>query len=61
MLCKLASHLGTIFIEIVVQMILQAALLSLIPPYLLTISEDTKLTVNALSPLINWVNNIEIL
>lgn len=33
----------------------QAALFSLLPPHLLKISEATKLTANALSPLASWV------
>ncbi|XP_052196986.1 DNA repair protein RAD4 [Diospyros lotus] len=37
--------------------LIQAALLSLLPTHLLRISEVTKLTVNALAPLVDWFHN----
>ncbi|XP_028055256.1 DNA repair protein RAD4 [Camellia sinensis] len=37
--------------------LIQASLLSLLPKHLLRISEVTKLTVNALAPLVSWFHN----
>ncbi|GAB2211080.1 hypothetical protein Drorol1_Dr00016371 [Drosera rotundifolia] len=39
------------------QPLIQAALLSLLPSHLLKISECTKLTVNALAPLVSWFHS----
>ncbi|KAK3002726.1 hypothetical protein RJ639_018227, partial [Escallonia herrerae] len=37
--------------------LIQASLLSLLPTYLLKVSEVPKLTANALAPLVNWFHN----